>query len=287
MGGFYFSRPGRAGKADMLVRTPELEPLREKAISVFGLGCIGAPSALELARAGVGGLRILDHDFIDPATVARWPFGLSVAGLPKASVVASFIAQNYPSTKVDAVIHRLGAVRMSPEAHSDSDVLRQMTEGTSLIYDATAELGVQHVLTDYAKEKGIPYVGVVGMDGGWGGKVFRIVPNRTAGCWYCYRCACDDGSIVDPPSAPDGQVQPLGCGDPTFTGAGFDMAQIALTGVRAAVSTLCASHEHGYPDAEWDVLTIAFRNRAGEPVVPLFRGYKLTRHFKCPHCSAT
>jgi hypothetical protein len=30
-------------------------------------------------------------------------------------------------------------------------------------------------------------------------------------------------------------VQPRGCGDPTFTAAGFDMHSLALTAVRAAV----------------------------------------------------
>ncbi len=41
---------------------------------------------------------------------------------------------------------------------------------------------------------------------------------------------------------------PRGCADPTFTGAGFDVATIALQGVRLVVGTLAGSIPGGYPD---------------------------------------
>jgi hypothetical protein len=179
----YFSRAGRVGHGDVRLRAPELLPLAEKKVALFGLGCLGAPSALELARAGVGQLRILDIDFVDPGTGSRWPFGLSAAGRNKVDVIREFIARDYPFTRVTAYNHRLGATRVGlPGETADQDVVKKMTEGASLVYDATAELGVQHFLSDYARMLRIPYIGVVGTVGGWGGTVVCIDPDRTEGC---------------------------------------------------------------------------------------------------------
>lgn len=282
----YLARAGRAGADDILVRTPELRVLREKTLCVFGLGCLGAPSTLEFARAGVGELRIVDHDFVDPGTAGRWPLGLSACGLPKAKVLEEFISRNYPSTRVMPVVHLIGGVR-DPKGGvpSDLDVLKTVTEGASAIYDATAEVGVQHYLSHLARSLGIPYIGVVGTYGGWGGKIVSIVPDRTAGCWMCYRYAFDDGTIPEPPSDPKGEVQPLGCGDVTFTGAGFDMSLIALSGVRMAVSVLCGGADGSYPPADWDVMTMSLRTEDGRHIAPAFREYKLLKHVDCPYCN--
>lgn len=284
--GYYFSKAGRAGADDLLVRTPELRVLREKTVAVFGAGCLGAASVLEFARAGVAEVRVLDHDVVDPGTITRWPLGLSVAGRSKVAVLARFVSSNYPATKVVPVRHFLGGAR-NPEDKgrlADPDVVDAMTSEVSLIYDATAEIGLQYYLSEVARERDLPYLGVVGTFGGWGGKVVSILPGRTKGCWLCQRYAFDDGTIPEPPSDPSGEVQPYGCGDVTFTGAGFDMLLFALSGVRAAVSTLCRGAADGYPELGWDVTTIALRDENGRMIVPAFNGFDLERHPRCPRC---
>jgi molybdopterin/thiamine biosynthesis adenylyltransferase len=284
----YFTKAGRAGRDDLVLRSPELRCLTEKAVAVFGTGCLGAPSALEFARAGVADLRLLDPDRVDPGTIGRWPLGMNIVGLPKVDVLAEFVKRNYPGTTVRPVVHRIGATRFGAEGErSDLDVMEEMTAGVSLIYDATAEIGVQQYLAMTAAELGIPYVSVAGTYGGWGGKVVCIRPEETAGCWMCCRCALDDGTIAEPPSDPDGQVQARGCGDVTFTGAGFDMAQVAMTGVRTAVATLCEGADGGYPAMDWDVTTITLRDESGGVMVPKYDQYSLAKHPECPLCSAT
>ena len=285
MSTLYFSRQGRAGADDLAARTPELQGMREKTVAVFGLGCLGAPSSLEFARAGVGELRLLDHDIVDPATSGRWPFGLAAAGLSKVKAIADFLRETYPSTNVVPLRHCIGSVRdPSGDAKSESVVIEEFVAGASLIYDATAEVGIQHFLSGLAKELGIPYVAVVGTYGAWGGKVISVVPGRTKGCWLCYRYACEEGVIEEPPSDPAGKVQPLGCAEVTFTGAGFDMAEVAIAGVRTAIAALNQDGEGGYPQAPWDVLTMAFREESGQLIVPQFQGYELQRHPRCPLC---
>ena len=281
----YFTRAGRAGDDDLLFRTPELGKLKEKSLAVFGLGCLGAPSALEFARAGIGQLTLVDHDFVDPGTIGRWPFGLSAAGLSKAEVLAEFIGQNYPSTLVKPELHRIGDVRPpAPGFQSQIETVDSLTEEASAIYDATAELGVHHFLSDLASQLNIPYISVYGTHGGWGGVVASIVPDRTGGCWMCLQHALNDGTIKLPPSDPHGEIQAAGCGDVTFTGAGFDMTLIALAGVRMAVSVLCNDEDNAYPGADWDVMTISLRDNHGGQIVPDYTGYTLERHLDCPLC---
>ncbi len=284
--GIYFSRAGWAATDGISVRVPELHPLRDRTIAQFGVGCLGGPSALEFARAGIGELRILDDDHVDPATIARWPFGLSAAGSLKVQVIGDFIKKNYPTTQVSPMRHRLGATRRTRgEAPSDHEVIEQMTAGASILFDATAEVGVQHYLSDVAARLGIPYVSVVGTYGGWGGEVVCITPGRTEGCWMCYRCAIEDGSIPVCPSDPNGRIQPRGCGDVTFTATGFDMTQVALMAVRTAVAGLCRDATGGYPAAPWDVLTLKLRDESGQLIVPETRGHYLRKHARCPRCN--
>lgn len=281
---YYFARQGRVCTTDAAVRTPELQGLKEKSIAVFGVGCLGSTSVLEFARAGIGDLRLIDHDFVDPATMGRWPLGLIEAGRNKVYAIADFLKKNYPATQIKPYFHHVGAVRGTSNSESDNSFIEKSVSDASLIYDATTEIGVQHYLSTLARNLEIPYIAVTGTYGAWGGTILSIIPGQTQGCWMCYRYACNDGTIQEPPSDPQGKVQPRGCGEVTFTGAGFDMAEISLAGVRMAVSTLCNRHQDGYPSSPWDVLTIVFRDESGQLVVPRFTDYRLESHPKCPLC---
>lgn len=282
-GGYYFARVGRYGRADAIRRAPELSGLDGKSISVFGLGCIGAPSALEFARAGVGHLAILDGDYLDPGTSLRWPFGLKFAGRPKVEIISTIIREHYPYTAVTPVERQLGAIREpGSDDAGDEDAMSMMTNNVSLIYDATAEFGVQYFLSEVARQQGVIYVGVAGKQGGWGGYIVRIVPGITEGCWGCLQLAWGH-DIPRPPAAEMAFVQPAGCGDPTFLAAGFDMTELAVLGVRTAVSALHVRGS-GYPSGESDVLVFATRDAEGKPVPPHTNGYKLIRHPECTVC---
>lgn len=123
-----------------------------------------------------------------------------------------------------------------------------------------------------------------GTYGGWGGKVLRILPNQLSGCWLCYRYACENGTIPEPPSDLSGEIQPAGCADPTFTGSGFDMLQVALQGVRVAISALCAGYEGGYPSMSWDVTLISLRSEDGLLIPPTYNTYEIPPDESCPYC---
>ena len=283
----YLARVGRTGKSDLIERTPELAGLNAKRVAVIGAGAIGAPSCIELARCGLGELRILDYDFVDPATTARWPLGIAAAGVLKAEALRDFLAANYPYTDVHYQKHRIGMCQGSDEATSEIEILRGFIEGVDLIYDASAEIGINHLLSDMAAEKQIPYIAASTTYGAWGGRLIRVRPDITKGCWMCYFAAVQSGLLPLPPSDPNGEVQPAGCADPTFTGTGFDVGEIALAGVRLAVGTLQTSTV-GYPNVDWDVAIISLRDSDGRVSNPHWEVFPLDRHPECrnfrAHC---
>jgi molybdopterin/thiamine biosynthesis adenylyltransferase len=277
----------RGGLDDSSARIPALRPLRNRCVAVLGLGALGAPAAIELARSGLGELRLVDHDFVDPATTVRWPFGLAAAGKPKVEVVAGFVRANYPNSTVKAWRHRIGAVRcLAPDDStlSDLEVIDEVLEGVDLIIDFTAETGISDAIADLASEREIPFLAAWATPGAWGGVVARVRPKR-AGCWYCVRCAFDDGTLPPPPADPTGIFQPAGCGDPTFTGAGFDLNVVSGIATRLVVSTLCADETEAYPDSPWDIAVIEIRNDQLVPGPKFLSVTELRLHPNCPTCT--
>jgi molybdopterin/thiamine biosynthesis adenylyltransferase len=278
---------------------PELAPLQEKTVAVVGLGSLGAPAALALAQAGIGELRLIDHDWVDPGTSVRWPLGISEAGNIKTHSVSHFIAQNYPYTRIPRFPNELQKVLQevapkvardnSPYPHPhgvggyanpiDFDLLAEVFDGADVLLDTTGEENVQYFLGHFADRLGIPYVTVHGSFGGWGGAVFRRIPGSTSGCWWCLEKHLHEGNLPDPPGSKV-EVQPLGCGDRTFTGAGFDMQTVALAAVRGVAEILSK-----YPSADWDLLVISFRDEKGRAIPPKFEGLRVPRHPACTACS--
>lgn len=271
--GSYYARAGRAGATDLHARAPELN-LSSATIAVFGLGCLGGISTIEFAKAGAGEVRFLDHDYLDPGTALRWYLGLQAVGVLKAHLIADFVKKHYPLTKPVPYEHRLGSF------DNDRQTVEAIADGASLIYDATAEPGVSYFLAELARHRNLPFVHVSGTQGGWGGIVARLTP--TTGCWYCFKAAEKAQQILPAPADPSGNIQPTGCANPTFTGAGFDLTTIAMTGVRTAVATL----SEPYPNQPWDVMVIALRDEHGAMIPPRFSTYLLPKDPACVTCGS-
>lgn len=285
----YCSRAAYISQDAKKDRVPKLLALAEKKVALVGLGALGGFAALELARNGVKEIRLMDIDHVDPPTTVRWPLGLAAAGLLKTDALEQFIKANYPSVKVVKVRLRLGDC--STDGKSDK-VLRPEQEpeqihnfvaGTDLLIDATAEEGINHFLSHVSQEERLSFISMYATPGAWGGVVMRSLPGET-GCWFCMKKWQElyPGKLVAPLDE-QGEIQPPGCGDLTFTGAGFDLQQVALAGVRLAVSTLCRGEEGGYPDCNWDWGVLRLVDEHGEPLPPTWTVEKLKVHPDCPY----
>jgi hypothetical protein len=177
--GPYLARSFRAGPEDLTERVPKLSPLRAKKIVMFGAGGVGAPSAIEFAKAGVGTLAIVEGDIVEPGNAPRWVMGYQAAGLHKLDALQRLIRSNWPYTKLELIGLQLGSVRSSTEQRPDWERLNDVLADADLIYDATAETGVNYFLSEGAKELGLPLVVASATEGGWGGASFGSVQATT------------------------------------------------------------------------------------------------------------
>lgn len=235
----YVLRGERFSAADLGARIPKLASLREASVAQVGVGALGAPLAIELARNQVGELRLLDADLVEVAQIVRYPLGVPVAGRYKVNAIADFIAYHYPYTRIQRFLHKLGQSALDRRARGENelDVLERLISGASLVIDASAEIRVQQMLSDFGRERTLVQLYLSATEGARGGQVLLIVPGA-GGCWHCFKAHALDGTIPLPPSEPGGTVQPRGCASPTFTGTNFDLMPIVAQAARAAAAAL-------------------------------------------------
>ena len=274
-----FVRTARAGREDLAARMPATRLLQEKSVAVFGTGAIGAPAALELARAGVGRLLLVDHDMVDPATIRRWPFGLSAVGALKVDVLKRQLAADYPWTFVETDPMKIGGVEEGLTGPAQGARLAALLEGRDIVIDCTAELGVNHLLSELARVRGIPYVLANATPGGWGGMVASFT--GAGPCWLCLRHALYGDSVLPlPPADPAGELQPPGCADPTFTGSAFDLAEVSLELVRTAAGVMTGA-AGGYPEPGWQLAILSMRDGEGRRRLPSWQAVDVPRRTSC------
>jgi len=139
-------------------------------------------------------------------------------------------------------------------------------------------------MADLARELGKPYLWLTTTHGAAGGIVGRILPEKQEGCWHCFQAGLTDHTIRLPSDAGGEEIQPGGCSQPTFIGAGVDSDEIALLAARLAVATLSAGETDGYPDFSWNI-AVADLQRDGRSIAPCWTPYTLKRNLTCSACN--
>lgn len=270
----------------MTERIPSLAALSGKKVVVFGAGGVGAPLAIEVAKAGTGTLVIVDKDAVDPGIAVRWPLGFQYTGHDKAPGLADFIRWQWPHTTVVHVSEHWGRPRVLGGGEPQWESLHPLLADAHLIVDATAEVGVTYYLSDLTREMGLPLLIVSTTEGGWGGRVVHLGTGDDAPCWYCIEAHTDDGTLPTPPRDPDaarGNVHPAGCVTTTFTATGFDVATMSLAAMRLAASLLASGANDCYPPADWNVAIYTFRD-ASAALPGSAKPFAVTRHPACESC---
>lgn len=254
----------RAGEADLGIRVPAIEILRDKRIAVIGVGAVGAPVAVELARNGCCKLHLLDHDVVEPGNSIRWPLGTSAWGRRKTESLSAFIRREYPRTEVNEHPHAIGSFDSDRPEAGDESVFESILPDVDLVVDSTASYGVSTFLSDLCRRRGIPLVSLYASPPVEGGVVARFSPK--SGCPTCLEFAYHAGTINRPPGfdSERGLQQPPGCAERTFTGASYDLQELSLQAVRLIVETLEASE--GCEESVVQSLGLVIDGRRSPPI---------------------
>lgn len=279
-----YIRGERFGEKHLYARLPVAGSLRSKKALLIGCGAIGSFVALELARAGVGSIKLVDGDIALPGNSLRWALGRPAWGIGKARALANFIRENYPLTSVSEVDVKIGVppslqmIERKAELYGErlNNIMSTIDEA-DIIIDTAASSEIQHALTYFAREYGKTCIVANATFGAAGGLVARFRPG-TKGCWVCLHESLNEGTIPRPTVDHSGEVTPVGCNEPTFTGGGFDLQEVSLEVVRSAIGILSGG---AYDPGDWDVAVLDLRSEDGRRILPNWRHYMVEPHKSC------
>lgn len=152
-------------RTEMLLGADGCDRLRQARVAVFGLGGVGSFAVEALARAGVGTLRVVDHDVVNPTNLNRQLFGLhSTLGLPKVEAARARILDIHPDCIVDA---------RQAFIHNDT-VTALLDPPVDVVIDAIDSLNAKTALLQACVEGGIPVVSSMGAGGRLDGEAIRV-----------------------------------------------------------------------------------------------------------------
>ncbi|HEX9896925.1 MAG TPA: HesA/MoeB/ThiF family protein [Dehalococcoidales bacterium] len=148
------------------------EKLKQARVVIAGSGGLGSPAAIYLAAAGLGTIRIIDHDKVELSNLNRqvlhWDRDIGRSKVQSAAEKLTQLNKNVRLETIEATITGKNAVGM--------------VAGFDVIIDALDNLPTRFLLNKAAIEYGIPFVhgAVYGLEG----RAITIIPGKSA----CLRC---------------------------------------------------------------------------------------------------
>jgi molybdopterin/thiamine biosynthesis adenylyltransferase len=148
--------------------------LGEAQVAIVGCGATGSALASLLARAGVGSIRIIDRDYVEPSNLQRqvlFDEADAAESLPKAVAGVRKIAAFNSAIVVEPQVADL-----VPEN------ITTLLGGFPLVLDGTDNFETRYLINDYAVSHGIPWIYAAAV--GSYGVTMNILPGETA-CLAC------------------------------------------------------------------------------------------------------
>lgn len=170
--------------------------LGESSVLVAGVGALGCSLAQQMARAGVGFIRLADRDFVEPDNLHRQTLfdeDDAATSAPKAVAAAARLRKLNREARIEPHVAEINAANVSA-----------FISGADLVLDGTDNVETRLLLSDACFSRGIPFVygGATGSSASAAG----LVPGETA----CLRCligepagtepgdTCDTAGIIGP-----------------------------------------------------------------------------------------
>jgi molybdopterin/thiamine biosynthesis adenylyltransferase len=148
------------------------EKLNRARVFIAGAGGLGSPVSIYLAAAGIGTIRIIDHDVVELSNLNRqvlhWDENI---GMAKTESALTKLKKLNPGIKIEAIAETITQNNIS-----------QLAADFDLIVDAMDNLPTRYLLNKTAIEKNIPFFH--GAVHGFEGRALTVIPGKTA-CLNC------------------------------------------------------------------------------------------------------
>jgi molybdopterin-synthase adenylyltransferase len=182
------------------------ERLSSATAVIVGCGALGTVQAALLARAGTGGIRLIDRDYVEESNLQRqvlYTESDAREALPKAEAARRHLLEANSSVRVEAHVSDL-----NPENVED------LLGRAGVILDATDNFETRYLINDYAVREGIPWI--YGAAVGSYGIAMPVIPCDTA----CFRCVypeppagvqptCETAGVLGPVTSLIGSLQAM------------------------------------------------------------------------------
>jgi molybdopterin/thiamine biosynthesis adenylyltransferase len=143
-------------------------------IAIVGCGATGSALSSLLARAGIGYLRLIDRDYVEPSNLQRqvlFDEGDAAESLPKAIAAARKI-----SAFNSEIVVEPHPVDLTPEN------AEELLAGTDMVLDGTDNFETRYLINDFAVSAGSPWIYTAAV--GSYGVTMTVLPGETA-CLAC------------------------------------------------------------------------------------------------------
>ena len=148
------------------------EKLKRSRVFIAGAGGLGSPIAIYLTAAGVGTIRMVDHDQVALSNLNRqvlhWEEDV---GRKKVDSARTKLRNLNRAVEIEAIAETITEVNVS-----------KLVSGCHVIVDAMDNLPTRYVLNRCAVENSLPFFH--GAVNGFEGRVMTVIPGKTA----CLRC---------------------------------------------------------------------------------------------------
>jgi adenylyltransferase/sulfurtransferase len=154
------------------------QKLGQGSVVIAGCGATGSSLSSLLARAGVGRLRIIDRDYVEPSNLQRqvlFDEADAAESLPKAVAASRKIQAFNSEIKVEGIV-----------ADLTPDNVDELLDGAHLILDGTDNFETRYLINDYAVSKKLPWIYTAAV--GSYCVTMNILPGETA----CLACVFPD-----------------------------------------------------------------------------------------------
>jgi adenylyltransferase/sulfurtransferase len=149
-------------------------------ITIVGCGATGSALASLLARAGVGTIRIIDRDYVEPSNLQRQSLfdeADAAESLPKAIAASRKIAAFNSAIAIEPHV-----------ADLTPGNIEALLDGAQLILDGTDNFETRYLINDFAVKNLMPWIYTAAV--GSYGVTMNVLPGKTA----CLTCV-----FADPP----------------------------------------------------------------------------------------
>ena len=148
------------------------EKLKKARVFIAGAGGLGSPVSIYLAIAGVGNIRIIDHDTVELSNLNRQILHWQ---------------ENIRERKTDSAVEKLRKLNPDIKVEGIAETITEkniprLVVNADIIIDAMDNLETRYILNRAAIDKNIPFVH--GAVNGFEGRAMTVIPGKSA-CLNC------------------------------------------------------------------------------------------------------